>query len=621
MEPTSPWKRPDEVMQLHRLKRRKKALQERMKQPLNSSTDAGPSAQNTVDLDFSRILEGDKRKINPFSKNNTQQSKKTKLSNESSPLDESNDKTLFALLKLPAKTPEKPAKKIETDKLSTFSNLLQKYTAEHTVEVQTTEQRYKHLPVDWAIKTKLRLMSPKPFAWSQQLKASEEASGITGFVRCLDTTSSPTLDTSPRARFHQTCLYWQQPALPWLSLYPRAAGRVAATSFLAAHDHAKQALLRDWTESFRSLFQQPALPWLSLHPRAAGRVAATSFLAAHEHAKQALLRDWTESFRSLFQLLRARHCPYFYVCANTFTCLFRAGGLGGVGEPSALVGPTTRGLRHALRQEDVEYTMPLRPDSKKKLNTSDKEDDRPKNSSFDSCYDTMDEARSPEGQGKESGDEEDLDSDKFLSQLGFENDVIKKINNTQARIQNSVESSVDSAAESLVFVRGVDAQALFNFLLNCKSIVSPTGPYAGVPPTLLAPTAFQGGTLQSLKVKESSIYSDNNKYYSIELRGPILPTTVHSLLRVVRDSCAEFSGTFAHHRPTLAFTYAARDIARDETPKENEANNFTNAFSKENLSDCGLSADMLQQFCSPDPDVIRVLDSVTYNSEDDTFSW
>ncbi|XP_048479345.1 protein downstream neighbor of son homolog [Plutella xylostella] len=575
MEPTSPWKRPDEVMQLHRLKRRKKALQERMKQPLNSSTDAGPSAQNTVDLDFSRILEGDKRKINPFSKNNTQQSKKTKLSNESSPLDESNDKTLFALLKLPAKTPEKPAKKIETDKLSTFSNLLQKYTAEHTVEVQTTEQRYKHLPVDWAIKTKLRLMSPKPFAWSQQLKASEEASGITGFVRCLDTTSSPTLDTSPRARFHQTCLYWQQ----------------------------------------------PALPWLSLHPRAAGRVAATSFLAAHDHAKQALLRDWTESFRSLFQLLRARHCPYFYVCANTFTCLFRAGGLGGVGEPSALVGPTTRGLRHALRQEDVEYTMPLRPDSKKKLNTSDKEDDRPKNSSFDSCYDTMDEARSPEGQGKESGDEEDLDSDKFLSQLGFENDVIKKINNTQARIQNSVESSVDSAAESLVFVRGVDAQALFNFLLNCKSIVSPTGPYAGVPPTLLAPTAFQGGTLQSLKVKESSIYSDNNKYYSIELRGPILPTTVHSLLRVVRDSCAEFSGTFAHHRPTLAFTYAARDIARDETPKENEANNFTNAFSKENLSDCGLSADMLQQFCSPDPDVIRVLDSVTYNSEDDTFSW
>lgn len=63
-----------------------------------------------------------------------------------------------------------------------------------------------------------------------------------------------------------------------------------------------------------------------------------------------------------------------------------------------------------------------------------------------------------------------------------------------------MESSVDSAAESLVFVRGADAQALFNFLLNCKSVVSPTGPFAGVPPTLLSPVAFHGGTLQSLKV-------------------------------------------------------------------------------------------------------------------------
>lgn len=70
----------------------------------------------------------------------------------------------------------------------------------------------------------------------------------------------------------------------------------------------------------------------------------------------------------------------------------------------------------------------------------------------------------------------------------------------QARIAHSAESSVDSAAESLLLVRGADAQALFNFLLNCKSIVSPTGPLAGVPPTLLAPIAFHGGTLQSLKV-------------------------------------------------------------------------------------------------------------------------
>ncbi|KAF9822296.1 hypothetical protein SFRURICE_017571 [Spodoptera frugiperda] len=561
MEPTSPWKRPSDVMRLHKMKKRKIALQERMKQPSQPAPEPS-SSQKHVDLDFSRILEGDKRK-NPFSKNKPQE-KKPRLQVDDQ-LDESNDKTLYALLNLPAKVQEKPVKDVDTEKLSTFSNLLQKFTAEHSVEPvsslsygQIPEKKYKYIPIDWALKTKLRLMSPKPFAWTSKLKASEEASGITGFVRCLDTTTSPTLDTSPRARFHQACLYWQHPHLPWLELYPRSSGKVAATSFMATN----------------------------------------------EDVKQALHREWTESFRSLFQLLRARHCPYFYVCANTFTCLFRAAGVCGVSEPCVLIAPTTRGFRQTLRQED----------GKKKLNTSD--EDRPKNASFDSCYDTMDDKMSQDAQDKKE-DEDDDDPDQLLSQMGFETEVIKKINITQARITHSAESSVDSAAESLVFVRGADAQALFNFLLNCKSIVSPTGPFAGVPPTLLSPTAFHGGTLQSLKVRENTIHSDSNKYYSIELRGPILPTTVHTLFNVLKtSSSAQFSATFAHHQPTLAFSWAARDIA-----EENEPNHFTKAFNKENLSDCGISEEILQHFCSSDPNVVKPLDCVKYNTEDDTYMW
>ncbi|XP_063821544.1 protein downstream neighbor of son homolog [Ostrinia nubilalis] len=454
MEPPSPWKRPNEVMQLHKLKRRKKALQERMKQPAPSTSNEPVATSQTVDLDFSRLINGDygdKRK-NPFSKNNSQATKKPKVEVES-PLDESNDKTLFALLKLPAKLPQKPPQDLDTEKLSTFSNLLQKFTAEHSVEPQHIEKKYKYLPIDWALKTKIRLMSPKPFAWTSKLKASEEASGITGFVRCLDTTSSSSLDTSPRALFHQTCLYWQHPHLPWLQLFPRSSGKVAATSFMATN----------------------------------------------EDVKQALHREWTESFRSLFQLVRALHCPYFYVCANTFTVLFRAAGVCGVTEPCALIAPTSRGFRQALRQEDVEFTMPLRSDAKKRLSNSDEE--KPKNSSFDSCYDTMDEgSRLDPPEGKEDDGSGDEDPDQFLSQLGLETEVIKKININQTRVAQTAESSVDSAAESLVFVRGADAQALFNFLLNCKSVVGPTGPLAGVPPTLLAPVAFHGGTLQALKV-------------------------------------------------------------------------------------------------------------------------
>lgn len=50
-------------------------------------------------------------------------------------------------------------------------------------------------------------------------------------------------------------------------------------------------------------------------------------------------------------------------------------------------------------------------------------------------------------------------------------------------------------------VTGVEAQALFNWLINCRSTVSNTGPHAGIPPTLLAPVAFTGATLTPLKVK------------------------------------------------------------------------------------------------------------------------
>jgi len=65
------------------------------------------------------------------------------------------------------------------------------------------------------------------------------------------------------------------------------------------------------------------------------------------------------------------------------------------------------------------------------------------------------------------------------------------------------ESEIDNLKQSLVFVKGVETQALFNFLINCKSAIAATGALAGVPPTLLAPIAFHGATLKALKVLQS----------------------------------------------------------------------------------------------------------------------
>ena len=60
--------------------------------------------------------------------------------------------------------------------------------------------------------------------------------------------------------------------------------------------------------------------------------------------------------------------------------------------------------------------------------------------------------------------------------------------------------NIDSTPTSLVYVEGMEIQGLVNFLLNSRSCISTTGHLAGVPPTLLAPVAFQGGTLKALKV-------------------------------------------------------------------------------------------------------------------------
>jgi len=79
---------------------------------------------------------------------------------------------------------------------------------------------------------------------------------------------------------------------------------------------------------------------------------------------------------------------------------------------------------------------------------------------------------------------------------------------------SSRQRKIDSTKESLVVVTGVEAQALFNWLINCRSSVSNTGPHAGIPPTLLAPVAFSGATLTPLKV--STPLSSILKIFSVQ---------------------------------------------------------------------------------------------------------
>lgn len=72
-----------------------------------------------------------------------------------------------------------------------------------------------------------------------------------------------------------------------------------------------------------------------------------------------LFIDYCEGLKDLYGKLRKGQCAYFYVCGNSFTALFRAAGVGGFDEIHALITPTPEGFRAKLKEEGIEFTMPI----------------------------------------------------------------------------------------------------------------------------------------------------------------------------------------------------------------------------------------------------------------------
>lgn len=534
----SKWLRPSDVMKLHKLKQRKKALQARIKGNTPDCTLNNSSPSTSFENVFSA-----KKRANPFLKS----SEPKKFNNgQNLSLDESTDQTLFKLLN--PKAPDSP-----NTTFTSFSNLLNKLDSdskEEPVEI-VKAQGESWLPIDWSLKDKVRLISTKPFPWSQKLKVSEEASGITAFTRCLNNETDNNLDSSPNAKFHQCCLYWMQPNLPWLTLFPRTSRKI-----------------------------QNSFP-----------VNAT--------LRESLQQAWCDSLRSLFQLIRTRQCPYFYVCANTFTVLFRAAGISGFTDIHVLVTPTTRGLRHLLKQEDIEYSMPL------------------KNMSSDQGYETWDSANSHQSDeiGEQIEEDKDDSDENWMKSMGIDDRDIKQINYTQERMIHRNECEVDNSEQSLVMIEGGEVHGFYNFLLNCKSATALTGSLAGIPPTLLAPVAFQGASINSLKVRESKVYMDDTNFYSLELSGPILPSMPHNLFSLTTPDYS-LTATFNNLRSTECFSKVKNTERRSIIE-----NTGSVVFGKENLSDCGLLPKVLKHFCSADNNYVTNVECLKYTSENKTFTW
>ncbi|XP_037793098.1 protein downstream neighbor of son homolog [Penaeus monodon] len=539
--PTSPgWIKPGDVMRVRKLKAKRKALQARMS-ALTPLQILAP-AKGLSDATEGR---GIKRR-NPFkcSPNKKQRAE------EDGDLEITSDASLFRML-----SPSAPKQKASSQQVYSFSNILKlqqqeelSLETEEVPSVTWTEQ----LAVDWSLKSRVRFKSTKPLPWKHNFKTSEEASGTTGFVRCLNSTSDNsedrTLDTSPNAQFYQCCLIWQYPSLPWLQLFPR--------------------------DNLKATTQ-------------------TGLFGTDKKLGDAIHAEWSESLRSLHQLLRVRQCPYFYVCGPTFTCLFRAAGVAGISQAHALITPTTRGFREAMRNEDIEFEMPFHNNGTKNGQEPQQEDE----------------------EEEEEEEEKEEEATSWLENLGVETSQFPNLNPNRVKLEREKFKNVDKTAASLVYVEGMETQGLINFLLNSRSCVGTTGLLAGVPPTLLSPVAFQGSTLKTLKAKGSVIRQEGDMHHSMEVSGPILPHTVHQLCSLLSLATDSYTLSLVPVPSTLPFSQHSH----------HDATAAPQAFAQEGLVDCGFDASVRSLICTPrraeqeETDLPSTYREVTY--KDKKFTW
>ncbi|NXF59555.1 DONS protein, partial [Ciccaba nigrolineata] len=409
-----------------------------------------------------------------------------------------------------------------------------------------TSPKYE-FPADWSIKTRLLFMSSKPFTWAEHLKAQEEAQGFAQHCRATETNlpqsiQEPKLSTELRCAFQQSLVYWLHPSLPWLQLFPR----IGADRKIVGK----------------------ASPW-----------------SQDEALQQVLMSDWSVSFTSLYNLLKAQLCPYFYVCTYQFTVLFRAASLAGSDVITAVVSPTTRGLREAMRSEGIEFSLPLVEESrtrKQKNSEVNLETEVAKNLEV---HNSMEDGEEPA-----PSDDDDDESFSWLEEMGVK-DKVKKPDAISIKLRKEKhEVQMDHKPESLALVKGTNTFTLLNFLINCKSLVAVAGPQAGLPPTLLSPVAFRGGTMQTLKARslnaKARVQLAYEDIFSLEIVGPVLPHSLHSLTMLLKAAQrGAFSAVLYTHEPTAVFN-THLDTASTALNKE---------AVRKDLPTCGLHPKTLDQ--------------------------
>lgn len=338
------------------------------------------------------------------------------------------------------------------------------------------------LPTDWTPKTRVRLVSCNPFACCSSLpRTIDEARALQSAASAvpLPVTDANVDDfcADPVVKLQRALLYWCSPCLPGCDPCP-------------------------WT----SEREKPT---------------ASSPMTLPVPMKAALRDGWGSSFESAYGLMKSSAMPYFYLMAHSFVALFRsAAGTARseiASEMTAVLTPTTAGLRRALRTGGVEFGMmppkqlhldgELTKSVKRRRMPGAHGDERDSGASSQASRTRhVDDAEPVEGHTGEVDDdpsaEDAMPDDRWLESLGVSKDSLPGLQLSTSMRQSEAEASMDGRPVSAIYVRGAaSVHGLFNFLLNYAGCFAPTGVRAGMPPTIVAPAPFLNASLQRMKYR------------------------------------------------------------------------------------------------------------------------
>ena len=106
--------------------------------------------------------------------------------------------------------------------------------------------------------------------------------------------------------------------------------------------------------------------------------------------------------------------------------------------------------------------------------------------------------------------EPEMDEAEFLESIGLCKDNFPSIEEQSIQAMRSQLRTVDQRPQSTIVIKGNDTYAFFNFLINSEYLIAKSGSYQGIPPTLLSPVAFEGGTLRAAKMVQGQVKKQKN---------------------------------------------------------------------------------------------------------------